>query len=66
VAGSVLFTIYYSGDQIDGNEIGEARRKYGERSGSYRILVWKPEGKTPLGRPRRRCYDNIKMNFQEV
>jgi hypothetical protein len=32
----------------------------------YRILVGKPEGKKPLGRPRRRWEDNIKMAFQEV
>jgi hypothetical protein len=38
----------------------------GERSGVYRGLVGKPEGKRPLGRPRRRLEDNIKMNLQEV
>ena len=32
----------------------------------FRVLVGKPEGKGPLGRPRRRCEDNIKMDFQEV
>jgi hypothetical protein len=32
----------------------------------YRGLVGKPEGKRPLGRPRRRCKDNIKMELQEV
>jgi hypothetical protein len=32
----------------------------------YRVLVRKPEGKRPLGRPRRRWEDNIKMDFQEV
>jgi hypothetical protein len=30
------------------------------------VLVGKPEGKKPLGRPRRRCEDNIKMDLQEV
>jgi hypothetical protein len=30
------------------------------------MLVWKPEGKRPLGRPRRRCEDDIKMRPQEV
>jgi len=34
--------------------------------GVYRVLVGKPEGKRPLGRPRRRWEDNIKMDFQEV
>ena len=32
----------------------------------YRILVGKPEGRRPLGRPRRRWVDNIKMDLQEV
>jgi len=38
----------------------------GERAGVYRVLVGKPEGKRPLGRPRHRWEDNIKMNIQEV
>jgi len=38
----------------------------GERRGVYRVLVRKPEGKRPLGRPRRRREDNIKMDLQEV
>ena len=37
----------------------------GER-GVYKVLVGKPEGKKPLGRPRRRWEDNIKMDLQEV
>jgi len=32
----------------------------------YRVLVGKPEGRRPLGRPRRRWVDNIRMNLQEV
>ena len=38
----------------------------GEGRGVHRVLVGKPEGKRPLGRPRRRCEDNIKMDLQEV
>ena len=38
----------------------------GQRRGVYRVLVGKPEGKRPLGRPRRRWKDNIKMDLQEV
>jgi hypothetical protein len=38
----------------------------GEGRGTYRILVGRPEGRRPLGRPRRRWVDNIKMDFQEV
>ena len=37
-----------------------------EESGVYRVLVGKPERKTPLGRPRRRWVDNIRMDLQEV
>ena len=36
------------------------------RRGAYRDLVVKPEGKSPLGRPRRRWEDNIKMDLREV
>ena len=32
----------------------------------YRVLVWKPEGRRPLGRPRRRWVGNIRMNLQKV
>jgi hypothetical protein len=38
----------------------------GHRRGVYRVLVGKPEGKRPAGRPRRRWEDNIKMDLQEV
>jgi hypothetical protein len=38
----------------------------GERRGAYRILVGRPEGKRPLGIPRRRWEDNIKMDLQGV
>jgi len=38
----------------------------GESKGVYRVLVGKPEGKRPLGRPRRKWESNIKMDLQEV
>jgi hypothetical protein len=38
----------------------------GEESGVHRVLVGKPEGKAPLGRPRRRWDDNIKMDLPDV
>jgi len=38
----------------------------GERRGVYRVLVGRPEGKRPLGRPRFRWEDKIKMYHQEV
>ena len=38
----------------------------GEERAAYRVLVGKPEGKRPLGRPRRRWVDNIRVDLQEV
>jgi hypothetical protein len=38
----------------------------GEKRGAYRILVETPEGSRPLGRPRHRWEDNIKMDLHEV
>ena len=40
--------------------------RIGEESGVYRVLVGKPEGKRPLGKPRCRWVDNIRMDLQEV
>ena len=40
--------------------------RMGEERGVYRVLVGKPEGKRPLGRPRRRWVDTIRMDLQEV
>jgi hypothetical protein len=37
-----------------------------EGRGVHRVLVGKPEGKKPLGRPRRRCEDNIKLDLREI
>jgi hypothetical protein len=38
----------------------------GEGRGVYRVLVGRPEGKTPLGRPRRRWEDNINLDLREI
>jgi hypothetical protein len=38
----------------------------GETRNAYRILMGKPEGKRPLGRPRHRWVDNIKMDLREI
>jgi hypothetical protein len=38
----------------------------GEGWGVYRVLVWRPEDKKPLGRPRRRWVDNIKLDLREI
>ena len=40
--------------------------RMGEERGTYRVLVGRPEGKRPLGRPRRIWVDNIRMDLQEV
>ena len=46
--------------------MGRAFSMYGIGTAVYRVLVWKPEGKRPLGRPMCRWEDNIKMDLQEV
>ena len=40
--------------------------RMGVERGVYRVLVGKPEGRRPMGRPRRRWVDNIRMDLQEV
>jgi hypothetical protein len=40
--------------------------RVGEKRNAYRLLVGKPQGKRPLGRPRRRWVDNIRMDHGEV
>ena len=40
--------------------------RMGERRGTYRVLVGRPEGRRPLERPRHRCEDNIKRDLEEV
>jgi hypothetical protein len=40
--------------------------RMGEKRNVYRLLVGKPEGKRPLGRPRRKWKDNIKMDLLEI
>jgi len=57
---------YNLGNQIEKNDIGGACSTYGERRGVYTVLVGKPKGKRPIGRPRRRWEDNRKMDLQEV
>jgi hypothetical protein len=48
------------------DEMGRACSTNGETRNAYRILVGKPEGKRPLGRPRRRWVDYIKINLREI
>jgi hypothetical protein len=46
--------------------MGRACSTNGEKVNAYRTLEGKPEGKRPLGTPRRRWVDNIKINFREM
>jgi hypothetical protein len=46
--------------------MGRATSRNGKKRNAYRILVVKPEEKRPLGRPRRRWVDNIKMDLAEI
>jgi len=48
------------------NEMGWACGAYGWGGGVYRVLVGKPDGKRPMGRPRRRWVDNIRTDLQEM
>ena len=50
-------------DQIEKKDMGRTCSTCGERRGVYRVLMGKPEGKRPLGRPRCRWEDNIKMDL---
>ena len=53
-------------DKNEKNAMGWACGAYGWGEGVYRVLVGNPEGKRPLGRPRRRWVDNIRMDLQEA
>ena len=52
------------GYKIEKNEIGESCSAYGKCRRLYGILVWKPEGKSPLDRIRRRWEDNVTMDLR--
>ena len=60
--------MYYhsAGDNIEKNEMGWACGTYGWGEGVYRVLVGEPEGKKPLGRPRRRWVHNVRMDLPKV
>jgi hypothetical protein len=54
-------------DQVKKDEMGgECSTNGEEKKNAYRILLGKPEGKRPLGRPRRRWVDNVKMDLREI
>jgi hypothetical protein len=48
------------------DEVDRACSTNGAKKNAHRILVGKPEGKRPLGRPRPRWVDNIKMDLREI
>ena len=62
----MLLTQYCAGDKIKKNEMGGHVARMVKGRGVYRVLVEKPEGRRPLGRPRRRWEDNIRMDLREV
>ncbi|KAJ4429604.1 hypothetical protein ANN_21790 [Periplaneta americana] len=66
-----LQALYFSPDKIRNIKSRRLRwaghvARMGESRNAYRVLVGRPEGKRPLGRPRRRWEDNIKMDLREV
>jgi hypothetical protein len=61
-----LFSNFASSDQVKEDEMGRACSTNGGKRNAYRILVGKPEGKRPLGKPRRRWADNIKMDLRDI
>ena len=66
-----LHDLYSSPDIIRVNKLRRIRwegqiARMGDRTGKYRVLVGRPEGKKILWRPKRRCEKNIKNDLQEV
>jgi hypothetical protein len=53
-------------NHVKKDEMGVHVARMGEKRNAYKILVGKPEGKRPLGRPERRWVDNIKMDLREI
>jgi hypothetical protein len=60
-----LFPIYIP-PQVEEDEIGGPCSTNGEKRDGYRLLVGNPERKRPLGKPRRRWVDNIRIDLREV
>jgi hypothetical protein len=52
--------------KVEENEVGGHVARMGEKRNVYRLFVGKPEGKRPLGRPRRMWIYNIKMDLLEI
>jgi hypothetical protein len=62
----VLFAKYNQNHHIKEDEMGRECSMNGAKSNAYRILVGKPEEERPLGRPRSRWVDNIKIDLRET
>jgi hypothetical protein len=61
-----LLSVRVKSYKVEQDEMGGACSTNGEKRNVYRLLVGKPGGKRPLGRPRRRWIDNIKMGLLEI
>jgi hypothetical protein len=61
-----MFGKYNYNDQVKEDEMGKTYSINGEKTNVYRILGGKPERKRPLGRPRLKWVDNIKMDLREI
>jgi hypothetical protein len=58
--------MYKLSGQVKEDEIGTACRINEEERNVYRLLVGKPKGKRPLGRPKRKWMDNVKIGREEI
>jgi hypothetical protein len=63
---NVLFGKYNYNYQVNEDEVGGECNTNGEKRNAYRLLVGKLEGKRPLGSPRRRWEDNIRIDLREI
>jgi hypothetical protein len=61
-----LILIRVSYPNIKDDEVGGTCSTHGEERSDYRVLVGRPEGKRPLGKPRCRWEDNIKLDSKEI
>jgi hypothetical protein len=62
----VLIAKYNYNDQVKEDEMRRTCSRKGEKRNTYRILVVKPEGNRPLGRPRHKWENNSKMDLREI
>jgi hypothetical protein len=61
-----LHNLYSSPNEVNEDEMGKECSMHEKKRTAYRILMGKPEGKRPLGIPRRRWEDDIKMDLRET